>query len=452
MISCYSPIGYILDNTDCDDRNFWANPAQTEICGNYFDDDCIDDDSECYLSGAFTDENAEKYIEGENYYDYFGNQVITTDKLLIVSAPRISTNFGGIYAYPLPLEEESLPLWHFPSDTPEMLGEVLGTIDANQDQKLDILIGIPQSNRGALRGGAVGIFFAPFETAPADFDQLILGDNSYDEIGSSLTSGDTNDDGVAELLMGSPKFGNSTNFYQGAARLFSPSELDLTISPDEASSIFTGENRADQLSSAMSISDINGDGLGDVLLSAPNWPEGAKNGQVSIFFAPFAEEINAGDADIQVYSEVPNLEWGEQLQSGDYNQDGLSDLAISSSKWETQTGRVSFFLDLTTDRIIEQADFSLIGSQYGQNFGFHFDVMMTDAPHIFVSHGRGEHSYWIDPDFQGTQTAVNASFTHGISSIGWVSHDLNLDEVPDILISQSESPIGSLIGFLGVEQ
>jgi hypothetical protein len=37
--ACSAPIGYVSDNTDCNDNNAAVNPAATEVC-NGIDDDC----------------------------------------------------------------------------------------------------------------------------------------------------------------------------------------------------------------------------------------------------------------------------------------------------------------------------------------------------------------------------------------------------------------------------
>jgi hypothetical protein len=38
--ACSVPVGYVANNTDCDDNNVSVNPGSAEVCGNFIDDNC----------------------------------------------------------------------------------------------------------------------------------------------------------------------------------------------------------------------------------------------------------------------------------------------------------------------------------------------------------------------------------------------------------------------------
>ena len=91
-----------------------------------------------------------------------------------------------------------------------------------------------------------------------------------------MSGGDLNGDGFAELFIGVRQGGNG----YGAVVFGSSSPTDLDTGALTASEGFnlTGYEYADSLGRGVSFAgDVNGDGYGDMLISAP-WADGPSNG------------------------------------------------------------------------------------------------------------------------------------------------------------------------------
>lgn len=64
--SCDRPVGYVIDGTDCDDRNASVNPFATEEC-NGIDDDCDADVDESALTTFYYDGDRDNYGDASLY-------------------------------------------------------------------------------------------------------------------------------------------------------------------------------------------------------------------------------------------------------------------------------------------------------------------------------------------------------------------------------------------------
>jgi hypothetical protein len=202
---------------------------------------------------------------------------------LIITSPFAGTNlprktyifYGRVEGIPDTLGEADAFLSSVEKDG--YLGISMALFDANGDGFNDVVLGdfSPYNERGAIyifHGGPSGIS----SRTTADADVTIIGESTgqftNECFGWSLNGGgDVNGDGYSDLIIAA--YHNDINGdNSGAAYIFygGPGQITSGSAATEADILLLGENPLDNFGWVVRIiSDINSDGLDDVLIGAP---------------------------------------------------------------------------------------------------------------------------------------------------------------------------------------
>jgi Ca2+-binding RTX toxin-like protein len=225
--------------------------------------------------------------------------------------------------------------------------------DLNGDGYADIVIGAPFSSAGGSFAGAAYVVFGDGAlSGTVDLGSLgagsgfrILGEADGDQAGVSVASaGDINDDGYDDLMIGSAGNGNNAGaayVVYGGAGLTATSEIDLT---DIAGGIggfkLVGADTDNYAGASVSAAgDVNGDGIGDLLVGA--WGADGNVGGAYVVYgqagaAPFAATVNLGSvgssvAGFKIAGESVDDYTGWSVSAaGDVNGDGFADVLIGA--------------------------------------------------------------------------------------------------------------------------
>jgi hypothetical protein len=196
--------------------------------------------------------------------------------------------------------------------------------------------------------GVNGVIDLTLGLAPGD-GFTISGGAEYDYSGNALSqAGDFNGDGIADLVVAAPGY----DFYRGAFYVVfgdnstpaGPGDIDLsTLSGSGRGIVIFGEFSGDQAvptpaSTCVSAGDINGDGLGDIIVGAPyaySASVGAPTGAVWVVFGR-AGTSDIDLADFQSGVDGFKISGDEPLDltgfsvsgAGDVNGDGFDDVIV----------------------------------------------------------------------------------------------------------------------------
>ena len=232
---------------------------------------------------------------------------------------------------------------------------VLGA-DVNGDGIEDILVGAPGTTGGEdprTDQGEVYVFFGSpdlggtLDITSESQSLTITGAEGFSRVGHAIASGDVNGDGTRDILLGAPFAGREPGTPPGSSRtevgevyaIFGGPDLGghISIPAAEQDLTIVGEQRFGQFGATVAAGDVNADGIIDIIVGAPQ-SDGADGapaaGAVYVFFGaePLGGRLTiAEDAeDAAVVGTEEDQALGFPLVSGDFNADGIGDIATGA--------------------------------------------------------------------------------------------------------------------------
>ncbi|RAI60806.1 Ig-like domain-containing protein [Roseicella frigidaeris] len=239
-----------------------------------------------------------------------------------------------------------------------------GAGDVNGDGKADVVIGAHYNDgNGKTDNGAAYVVFGKATSATVDLDDVatgtsslgfkIIGELAEDHAGLSVAiAGDVNGDGLADLIVGAPSHdGNgktdsgSVYVVFGKAGGAAVKLADIAAGNSALGFKIIGEKSNDAAGNSVSAAgDLNGDGLADILIGAPqNTTNGhAQSGAAYVVFGKadgaavkLADLANGTSAlGFKLLGEATEDYAGDTTAvsaAGDVNKDGYADLIVGAA-------------------------------------------------------------------------------------------------------------------------
>lgn len=449
--ACTQPVSYTSNTEDCDDSDATINPSAAEVCLDGIDQNCNGAADGCRLGSDFDLSSTSIALLGENTNDQAGSSLAIvpdtdgdgTDELLIGAPTTTSTGYvylvrgtpvsGSLATSSAILlgtvnetgywvgsgwGDDGLPRLLVSSNSGETYiipSDITGTqymslaaetryysssssvspnfpmamADYDGDSYTDTIIGANSDDASGRDSGEILLLNGPIsgQVNVSTYASRITGENAYDRAGYVVNAGDSDGDGLEDLLVGAwaADAGSGTPG-TGAAYLLTQVNSLNGGSLVYADNKFSGQNQGDYAGYTLCAGDIDNDGLPDMVISAPYYNN--RDGIIYIDYSSTGWVSNLGNAD-RILSPPTGAIWqlGTRLSCGsDYDGDGHTDLLIgapSADYSDTNDGAAALIYgsQSTGSEILSSSTVGtlLYGGRRGVQAGYGLDMGDVDG-------------------------------------------------------------------------
>ena len=424
---------FVVVGGDCNDSLATVNPGYYEVCDG-FDNDCnsIPDDGAVDAVRFFADMDQDGYGDFGNYEvacDVPGGFVINADdcddgdNMVGAGNPEVcdfvDNDCDGMhYKGGAVASGDAFAGRATAAGNADRGGDALLLLgDQNEDGTDEIVYSAPQSDIGASDAGAVYITYGDFRGFDIDlavdnadgsgnWDVRIVATRRDSDFGGKMVSGDFNDDGVADLVVGA-RGARVPNVQQGAAYVFyGPIAAGSDLVAEDADVIIKGRRTGDEAGAGLAVGDFDGDGVDDLAVGAPNGDGSLTDlGRAFVFYGgALSGDYSVEDADASFEGPSVDSAAGAELAFTDLNNDGTDDLVVAGPNAGNNAEGEIYFIYGSTTRFsgamsedatlggtgnIDKIGYSLAG-QFDYNGDGNDDLLVgTTANRAYLINGGG---------------------------------------------------------------
>jgi hypothetical protein len=395
-----------------DEQDFYTSDVNQILYSADVNNDSFDD----IIIGAQKADPNGNADSGETYIIYGGNSLTSIYNLTYANVTLNGVNAG------------------------DFSGSEVSSGDINGDGISDILITAESGDNGHTDEGQTYVVFGAntlnSEINLSDANVTIDGVTSSDFSGTSISTGDINNDGYDDIVIGAEKAdANSITDAGQAYIIYGSSTISGTIELDDANVTFNGIAETDYAGHSTSVTDLNLDGYSDVIISSylNNASSNADSGQVYVVYgsANLTSIINLSDANI-TYNGINSSDYaGFALITGDTNNDGFPDLLIGAYGADpasvSSAGEIYVIESKITCNVINE-NFTL-----NQNINANGDCFTINGSNIIIE-GNG---YTITGN--GSGTGINLS---GVENV--TIKNVNLDNFSNAMNFQNNANFNNI--------